>query len=99
MTEGYWSLPAECLLASVGGVGLNKKIAGSKSPPPGEFKVWDTTTGDELLTITKKKGAVFGVAFSPDDNQLATAGGDGSVRLWNGTPLAETPQYEPLLLE
>ena len=27
---------------------------------------------------------------------VATAGADGSVKIWNGTPLAETPTYEPL---
>ena len=27
---------------------------------------------------------------------MATAGADGSVKIWNGTPLAETPTYEPL---
>jgi WD40 repeat protein/transcriptional regulator with XRE-family HTH domain len=37
---------------------------------------------------------VFAVAFSPDGKLLATAGGDGTVRLWN--PATHTPIGVPL---
>ncbi len=63
--------------------------------PPGELKIWDTITGEELLTIPSEKGPSCGVAFSPDGYRLATAEA-GAVKICNGTPLVETPAYEPL---
>ena len=39
-------------------------------------------------------GAVIGVAFSPDGKLLATADGDGTVRLWN--PATRQPVGAPL---
>jgi WD40 repeat protein len=52
--------------------------------------VWDTTTGEPLLTLTghitdiygAPSSDVFGVAFSPDGTRLATSGGDGTARIY-----------------
>ena len=35
-------------------------------------------------------------AWSPDGRRLATAARDGTFKLYDGTPLAETPEYQPL---
>jgi WD40 repeat protein len=48
-------------------------------------------TGQEVCTLHGHKGSVFGVSFSPDGRRLATSSGDGTVKIWDGTPLAETP--------
>jgi WD40 repeat protein len=45
-------------------------------------KVWDVATGEELVSLYGNTGNVFGVSFSPDGDRLATAGADGTVRIY-----------------
>jgi WD40 repeat protein len=45
-------------------------------------KVWDTDSGKELLTLRGHHQAVVGLALSPEDDSLASAGEDGIVRIW-----------------
>jgi WD40 repeat protein len=54
------------------------------------LKVWDTQTGEELLTL-KVPTWVGSVFFSPDGHRLAGGGGDGTVTIWDATPLPEKP--------
>jgi WD40 repeat protein len=70
-------------LASAGGASVLKV--------PGEVKIWDMNTGLEVATLNDFTHAVFGVAFSPCGTRLATCSANGLVKIWDGTPLAETP--------
>ena len=53
------------------------------------IKLWDTNSGQELLTLRGHSGPVFRVKFSPDGNQLASCSGDGTVRFWDASPRHE----------
>ncbi len=50
-----------------------------------QLKLTDTTTEQELRTLSGHTGNVFEVVFSPDGKRLATASDDGQVRIWNVT--------------
>ena len=45
-------------------------------------KLWDTASGQEVLTLRGFASEVSGVAFSPDGSRLITTDLSGSVRLW-----------------
>jgi WD40 repeat protein len=44
-------------------------------------KVWDATTGDEVLRL--EGDPVYCLAYSPDGKRLATGGPEGTLRLWD----------------
>lgn len=54
-------------------------------------KIWDAVTGQELLSLQGDKYAVEAVAFSSDSRRIAT-GGNGVIKIWDGTPFAEKPE-------
>jgi WD40 repeat protein len=54
-------------------------------------KVWDAQTGQELLTLKGNTAGVRDIAFSPDGHRLAGSGTDGTVKIWDATPLREKP--------
>ncbi len=66
-------------LASVAFSPDGKRIAAGGAT----VKVWDATTGRELLTFERHGGAAFGVAYSPDGKRIATAGENGTLNVWD----------------
>lgn len=49
---------------------------------------WDTSSGDELFTLAGHKGLVTAMSLSADDNYMATASSDNTVRIWDVKPEA-----------
>jgi len=54
------------------------------------IKVWDVTTGQELLTLIGHTDWLSGMAFSPDGKRLASTSLDGTIRIWSLSPGEET---------
>ncbi len=52
-------------------------------------KIWDSTTGQVLHTLSGHASTILNLAFSPDGKQLATASWDGTARVWDITPAKE----------
>jgi WD40 repeat protein len=66
----------------------------------GDVRVWNRTTGQEVLRLEGQLGWVSSVAFSPDNTRIATGGrvggggDDGDVRLWDTTTGREVLRLE-----
>ncbi|MBE0681505.1 MAG: helix-turn-helix domain-containing protein [Anaerolineales bacterium] len=54
------------------------------------IKLWDATSGRELLTLAGHTGWVMGIALSPDGQQLASTSLDRTIKIWSLTPGQET---------
>jgi WD40 repeat protein len=77
-------LPIESVAFSPDGK-LLATVGGEYRAPtaPGEIKLWDVSSGKELLSLQGHLGPVHGVAFAPDGKTLASASADGTAKLWD----------------
>lgn len=49
----------------------------------GTVKVWDSSSGKEILSLKSDPKTAWGVAFSPDGKLIASGNPDGTVKIWN----------------
>jgi WD40 repeat protein len=54
-----------------------------------ELFVWDGRSGDLITSLSGHRRAVHDVAFSPDGNEIVSASGDGSARLYRFVSLRQ----------
>ncbi len=62
-----------------------RTVAAISGAPSSSISIWDVETGDLLQTTN---GESF--AYSPDGEQLACAGMDGTIKVWNAGALIHT---------
>jgi eukaryotic-like serine/threonine-protein kinase len=55
------------------------------------IRLWDASTGQQVLTLRGHTAAVTSLAFSPDSHRLVSGGIDWTARVWDATPLPATP--------
>jgi WD40 repeat protein/basic membrane lipoprotein Med (substrate-binding protein (PBP1-ABC) superfamily)/DNA-binding SARP family transcriptional activator/energy-coupling factor transporter ATP-binding protein EcfA2 len=56
----------------------------------GTAKIWDASTGQELLKLAGHTDGVLDIAFHPSGETLATASMDGTIRIWN---ISQSQEY------
>jgi F-box/WD-40 domain protein MET30 len=53
-------------------------------------KVWDVQTSQDLLSLNGHTAGVESLVFN--GHRLASVSNDGTVKIWDATPLPEEPQ-------
>ncbi len=87
--------------------GESEFLAVAFRPPDGQYlvtgsanrtvQVWDARTGKFVSTLGTHDREIRGVVFSRDGKHLASASGDGKVKLWDATRLDKEQEARPTI--
>jgi WD40 repeat protein len=66
-------------------------------PSINNIRIWDTTTGREVMSLRGHGGRVLSLAFSPDGRRLASTSEDNTVRIWDVSAGPGKAEREPLI--
>ena len=100
-TAKIWDLNTGTLLHTLAGhtgaiysvaITGDKVVTGSSD---NTAKIWNLNTGELLRTLAGHTGWVGSIAVA--GNKVVTGSQDGTAKIWSLTPLAGTPQDNPLL--
>lgn len=58
------------------------------------MQIWDTTTGQTVLSYTGHTESIYALAWSPDGKYLASASDEALVRVWKATTGADVGLYQ-----
>ena len=61
----------------------------------GKATVWSVEDGSMITEMRCHESTIYGIVFSPDGQMLATAAGDGSVRLWDAATGEQRAVFAP----
>lgn len=53
------------------------------------IKIWDLTTGREVMSLRGHNGLVMSLAYLGNSQRLASGSTDGTVKIWDGTPVGK----------
>jgi WD40 repeat protein len=62
----------------------------------GEVRVYNTTDGKRVLTLSGHRGSIHAIAYSPDGTRIATGGFDGKVRLFDAKSGSLVKEFVPV---
>ncbi len=74
-------------------------VVGSSADRTGELRVYNTEDGKLVARCEAQQTPVFAVGFHPDGQQVAAAGFDGTVRIFNAATGELVREFVPVPLE